>query len=73
MEKQVVNVFWLDYVEFNGVLGLFGKVFNKTTQQWISCFVKVEGLERCLHFLPRETNKGILPIEKLLTKIQTRK
>lgn len=58
VEKPVVNVFWLDYGEFNGVLGLFGKVYNKTTKQWISCFVKVEGLERCLYFLPREHNKG---------------
>ena len=60
VEKPAVNVFWLDYGEFNGVLGLFGKVYNKKTQQWISCFVKVEGLERCLYFLPRETHKGIL-------------
>lgn len=59
VEKPVANVFWLDYGEFNGVLGLFGKIFNKKTQQWISCFVKVEGLERCLYFLPRETNKGM--------------
>jgi len=59
VEKQVANVFWLDYGEFNGVLGLFGKVFNKKTQQWISCFIKVEGLERCLYFLPRETHRGI--------------
>ena len=58
VEKQVVNVFWLDYGEFNGVLGLFGKVLNKTTGQWISCFVKIEGLERCLYFLPRETTTG---------------
>ena len=59
VEKPVVNVFWLDYGEFNGVLGLFGKVYNKQSRQWISCFVKVEGLERCLYFLPRETDKGI--------------
>ena len=59
VEKPVVNVFWLDYGEFNGVLGLFGKVYNKSTQQWISCFVKVEGLERCLYFLPREVDQGI--------------
>jgi DNA polymerase alpha subunit A len=59
VEKSVVNVFWLDYGEFNGVLGIFGKVFNKKSQQWISCFVKVEGIERCLYFLPREQNKGI--------------
>jgi DNA polymerase alpha subunit A len=73
VEKQAINVFWLDYGEFNGVLGLFGKVLNKKTQQWISCFVKVEGLERCLYFLPREANKGILSTMKRLTKTQTRR
>jgi DNA polymerase alpha subunit A len=72
VEKQAVNVFWLDYGEFNGVLGLFGKVFNKQTQQWISCFVKIEGLERCLYFLPRETHKGT-PIQLLANKTQMRK
>ena len=62
VEKPVVNVFWLDYGEFNGVLGLFGKAFNKKTQQWISCFVKVENLERCLYFLPRENHRGTHPL-----------
>jgi len=61
IEKPVVNMFWLDYGEFNGVLGLFGKVFNKKTEQWISCFVKIEGMERCLYFLPRETSRGSSP------------
>ena len=68
IEKPAVNVFWLDYGEFNGVLGLFGKVLNKTTEQWISCFVKVEGLERCLYFLPRETNAGTLHFASILTR-----
>lgn len=73
VEKQVVNIFWLDYGEFNGVLGLFGKVFNRKTQQWISCFVKVEGLERCLYFLPRETHKGITSRRMRLMKTQMRR
>jgi DNA polymerase alpha subunit A len=72
VEKPVVNVFWLDYGEFNGVLGIFGKVYDKKSKQWISCFVKVEGIERCLYFLPREHNKGISS-EDNLTKTQTRK
>ena len=58
VEKQVVNFFWLDYGEFNGILGLFGKVYNRQTQQYISAFVKIEGIERVLYFLPRETNKS---------------
>jgi DNA polymerase alpha subunit A len=63
VEKQVVNFFWLDYGEFNGVLGLFGKVYNRQTQQYVSAFVKIEGMERCLYFLPRENNSGILVSE----------
>lgn len=69
VEKPVVNIFWLDYGEFNGVLGLFGKVFNKKTEQWISCFVKIEGMERCLHFLPRENTRGASPKSRNLPNI----
>lgn len=59
VEKMAVNMFWLDYTEFNGVLGLYGKAFNKKTEQWVSCFIKIDGMERCLHFLPREYHKGM--------------
>ena len=60
VEQQVVNFFWLDYGEFNGILGFFGKVYDRRTQQHISAFVKIEGIERVLYFLPRETNKSTI-------------
>lgn len=50
-----LNFFWTDYTEINGSLCLFGKVLNKKTKQYVSCFVKVDNILRKLYFLPRET------------------
>ncbi|KAM3502163.1 hypothetical protein MY10362_005033 [Beauveria mimosiformis] len=49
-----LNFFWTDYTEINGSLCLFGKVLNKKTQEYVSCFVKVDNILRKLYFLPRE-------------------
>ncbi|KKZ63758.1 DNA polymerase alpha subunit A [[Emmonsia] crescens] len=46
--------FWLDYVEINGSLCLFGKVKNKKTGDYVSAFVKVDNILRKLYFLPRK-------------------
>ncbi|KAF1813024.1 DNA polymerase alpha catalytic subunit [Eremomyces bilateralis CBS 781.70] len=48
------NFFWMDYTEVNGSLCLFGKVKDKTTDLYTSCFVKVDNILRKLYFLPRE-------------------
>ena len=48
-----LNFFWTDYTEINGSLCLFGKVLNKKTQTYVSCFVKVDNILRKLYFLPR--------------------
>ncbi|KAI8222951.1 DNA polymerase alpha catalytic subunit [Colletotrichum sp. SAR 10_99] len=50
-----LNLFWTDYTEVNGSLCLFGKVLNKKTGLYVSCFVKVDNILRKLYFLPRET------------------
>lgn len=50
-----LNFFWTDYTEINGSLCLFGKVLNKKTNQYVSCFVKVDNILRKLYFLPRAT------------------
>lgn len=52
-----LNFFWTDYTEVNGSLCLFGKVLNKKTKQYVSCFVKVDNILRKLYFLPRETRE----------------
>ncbi|KAF4584301.1 DNA polymerase (pol2) [Ophiocordyceps camponoti-floridani] len=49
-----LNFFWIDYVEVNGSLCLFGKVLDKRTEAYVSCFVKVDNMLRKLYFLPRQ-------------------
>lgn len=53
-EDGSLNFFWTDYVEINGSLCLFGKVLNKKTRIFVSCFVKVDNILRKLYFLPRQ-------------------
>ncbi|KAK8253464.1 hypothetical protein IWZ00DRAFT_501276 [Phyllosticta capitalensis] len=49
-----LRFFWIDYTEINGSLCLFGKVKDKTTGSFVSCFVKIDNILRKLFFLPRE-------------------
>ncbi|KAJ2969979.1 hypothetical protein NQ176_g8398 [Zarea fungicola] len=49
-----LNFFWTDYTEVNGSLCFFGKVLNKKTKEYVSCFVKVDNILRKLYFLPRK-------------------
>ncbi|KAF2006808.1 hypothetical protein P154DRAFT_614940 [Amniculicola lignicola CBS 123094] len=53
-EDGSLRMFWIDYVEINGSLCLFGKVKDKNTGTFTSCFVKVDNILRKLYFLPRE-------------------
>ncbi|KAI0911574.1 hypothetical protein F4823DRAFT_560852 [Ustulina deusta] len=53
-EDGSLNMFWTDYTEVNGSLCLFGKVQNKKTGAYASCFVKVDNILRKLFFLPRQ-------------------
>ncbi|KAG9239324.1 hypothetical protein BJ875DRAFT_448380 [Amylocarpus encephaloides] len=53
-EDGSLRMFWTDYTEVNGSLCLFGKVQNKKTGGYVSCFVKVDNILRKLFFLPRE-------------------
>lgn len=50
-----LRMYWTDYTEINGSLCLFGKVLNKKTKQYVSCFIKIDNILRKLFFLPRET------------------
>ncbi|TLD34096.1 hypothetical protein PspLS_00497 [Pyricularia sp. CBS 133598] len=49
-----LRFFWTDYTEVNGSLCLFGKVLDKKTKAYVSCFIKVDNILRKLYFLPRE-------------------
>ncbi|RDW89554.1 DNA polymerase-2 [Coleophoma cylindrospora] len=53
-EDGSLRMFWTDYTEVNGSLCLFGKVQNKKTGSFVSCFLKVDNILRKLFFLPRE-------------------
>ncbi|KAJ3125693.1 DNA-directed DNA polymerase alpha catalytic subunit pol1 [Nowakowskiella sp. JEL0407] len=48
-----LRMFWIDACEVNGGLYLFGKVVA-VRDGFVSCCIKVEGMERNLYFLPRE-------------------
>lgn len=50
-----LNFFWTDYTEINGSLCLFGKVLNKKTNVYVSCFLKIDNILRKLYFLPRQS------------------
>jgi DNA polymerase alpha subunit A len=52
-QDRSLRMFWMDYTEVNGSLCLFGKVQNKKTGRYVSCFVKVDNILRKLFFLPR--------------------
>jgi DNA polymerase alpha subunit A len=56
-EDGSLRMFWTDYTEVNGSLCLFGKVQNKKTGAYVSCFVKVDNILRKLFFLPRQHRK----------------
>ncbi|KAJ4993926.1 DNA polymerase [Stagonosporopsis vannaccii] len=53
-EDGSLHMFWTDYTEIHGSLCLFGKVKDKATGGYASCFVKVDNVFRELYFLPRE-------------------
>jgi DNA polymerase alpha subunit A len=53
-EDGSLRMFWIDYAEINGSLCLFGKVRDKSTGSYVSCFAKVDNILRKLYFLPRE-------------------
>ena len=48
-----LRFFWTDYTEVNGSLCLFGKVKDKTSDCYVSAFVKIDNILRKLYFLPR--------------------
>lgn len=53
-DDGTLRFFWTDYTEINGSLCLFGKVKDRSQNNYVSCFVKVDNILRKLYFLPRE-------------------
>lgn len=52
-QDGTLRMFWTDYTEVNGSLCLFGKVKDKSTNNYVSAFVKIDNILRKLYFLPR--------------------
>lgn len=52
-EDGSLRMFWTDYTEVNGSLCLFGKVKDKSSDNYVSAFVKIDNILRKLYFLPR--------------------
>ncbi|AEO69584.1 574569cc-4c6e-40cc-970a-558d0cd7ff86 [Thermothielavioides terrestris] len=66
-EDGSLKMFWTDYTEVNGSLCLFGKVLNKKTGHYVSCFVKIDNILRKLYFLPRKhrVRRGVETTEQV--------
>ncbi|KAI1317643.1 DNA-directed DNA polymerase alpha catalytic subunit pol1 [Mortierella claussenii] len=52
-EDGTLRMYWIDACEVRGVVYLFGKVLQKSTNTYISCCVSVQNMERNLYVLPR--------------------
>lgn len=61
-EDGSIKMFWLDYTEVHGSLCLFGKVQEKKSGKYVSAFLKIDGIDRNLYFLPRETRYSKWPV-----------
>jgi len=53
-DDGTLRFFWTDYTDVNGSLCLFGKVKDRRSGSYVSCFVKIDNILRKLYFLPRE-------------------
>ena len=55
LEKEnSINMFWFDATEQNGIIYLFGKVWNPPTKSHLSTCVTVKNIERNLFVLARK-------------------
>ncbi|ORX91154.1 hypothetical protein K493DRAFT_409457 [Basidiobolus meristosporus CBS 931.73] len=54
-EDGTLDLYWIDVFEKNGSLYFFGKVFNRSSNAYVSCCLAVNNLERNVFVLPRET------------------
>ncbi|KAH7045436.1 DNA polymerase family B-domain-containing protein [Linnemannia elongata] len=52
-DDGTLRMYWIDACEIRGVVYLFGKVLQKSTNTYVSCCVAVHNMERNLFVLPR--------------------
>jgi DNA polymerase alpha subunit A len=66
-DDESLRFFWFDYVDINGSLCLFGKVKDKSSGGFVSCFLKIDNIHRKLYFLPRKyrVSHGVVSTEDI--------
>ncbi|KAK4685136.1 DNA polymerase alpha subunit A, partial [Tremellales sp. Uapishka_1] len=52
-EDGSLRMFWLDFMEADGVVHLVGKVQDRSSKRWVSCCLSIMGIERNLFVKPR--------------------
>ncbi len=52
-KERTLRMYWLDYLETDGVVHLIGKVMDRNSGRFVSCCVTVKGMQRNLFVLPR--------------------
>ncbi|KAJ3221314.1 DNA-directed DNA polymerase alpha catalytic subunit pol1 [Clydaea vesicula] len=62
-ESGSLRLFWIDAYEKNGIVYLFGKVFNKNEQKFVSCCVTINNMLRNIFVLPRSNKVDINGLE----------
>ena len=60
LEDDSLRIFWLDYMEQNGVVHLIGKVLDRQSGKYVSACVSVHGIKRNLFVKPRAKLYGEL-------------
>jgi len=53
-EDGSLRIFWLDFLEQDGVVHLVGKVFDRNSRKYVSACVSVKGIQRNLFVKPRQ-------------------
>ncbi|GJJ73079.1 DNA polymerase alpha subunit A [Entomortierella parvispora] len=53
-EDGTLKMYWLDACEVKGVVYLFGKVLQHSTNTYVSCSIAVHNMQRNLYVLPRD-------------------
>lgn len=62
-DGRQLRFFWLDFTEQQGIIYLIGKVKDRVSGRHVSACLQVEGIERCVYFLPKQMENGKMATE----------
>lgn len=73
-ENGTLSFYWIDaHEENNGAdLYIFGKIYQPEVRQYVSCSIKVNGMQREVYALPKmgDKNRGALTKEEEEEKVK---